>query len=66
MGKGSDGVEEFTRRAVEEAGVFFLPSSVYRSDLTPVPENCLRIGFGRLHVPEGLTALRNWLRRNGV
>ncbi len=62
--KGADGVEEFTRRVVEEAGVFFLPSSVYRSDLTPVPENCLRIGFGRLHVPEGLTALRNWLRRN--
>lgn len=64
--KGADGVEEFTRRVVEEAGVFFLPSSVYRSDLTPVPENCLRIGFGRLHVPEGLTALDNWLRRNGV
>lgn len=64
--KGADGVEEFTRRVVEEAGVFFLPSSVYRSDLTPVPENCLRIGFGRLHVPEGVTALRNWLLRNGV
>ncbi|WP_349436584.1 aminotransferase class I/II-fold pyridoxal phosphate-dependent enzyme [Pararhizobium sp. A13] len=64
--KGADGVEEFTRRVVEEAGVFFLPSSVYHSDLTPVPENCLRIGFGRLHVPEGLTVLRNWLQRNGA
>ncbi|WP_085995038.1 aminotransferase class I/II-fold pyridoxal phosphate-dependent enzyme [Rhizobium giardinii] len=64
--RGADGVEEFTKRVVEEAGVFFLPSSVYRSDLTPVPENCLRIGFGRRHVPEGLTALRNWLRRNNV
>ncbi|WP_436082931.1 aminotransferase class I/II-fold pyridoxal phosphate-dependent enzyme [Pararhizobium sp. LjRoot235] len=64
--RGADGVEEFTRRVVEEAGVFFLPSSVYRSDLTPVPENCLRIGFGRLHVPEGLIALRNWLRCNRV
>ncbi|WP_431028795.1 aminotransferase class I/II-fold pyridoxal phosphate-dependent enzyme [Rhizobium herbae] len=64
--RGADGVEEFTRRVVEEAGVFFLPSSVYRSDLTPVPENCLRIGFGRQHVPEGLTALRNWLRRTNV
>ena len=64
--RGADGVEEFTKRVVEEAGVFFLPSSVYRSDLTPVPENCLRIGFGRLHVPEGVTALRNWLLRNGV
>lgn len=64
--KGADGVEEFTRRVVEEAGVFFLPSSVYRSDLTPVPENCLRIGFGRVHVPEGITALRNWLQRNSA
>jgi len=64
--KGADGVEEFTRRVVEEAGVFFLPSSVYRSDLTPVPENCLRIGFGRLHVPEGVTVLRNWLQRNSA
>lgn len=63
---GADGVEEFTRRIVEKAGVFFLPSSVYRSDLTPVPENCLRIGFGRLHVPEGLTTLRNWLRRDAA
>ncbi|KQY12590.1 aminotransferase class I/II-fold pyridoxal phosphate-dependent enzyme [Rhizobium sp. Root482] len=64
--KGADGVETFTRRLVEEAGVFFLPSSVYRSDLTDVPENCLRVGFGRLHVPEGITALRNWLNRNGL
>jgi hypothetical protein len=46
--------------------VFFLPSSVYRSELTPVPENCLRVGFGRLHVPEGIAVLRNWLNRNSV
>jgi hypothetical protein len=44
---GDDSVEKFTRRVVEEAGVFFLPSSVYRSDLTPVPENGLHLGFGR-------------------
>jgi aspartate/methionine/tyrosine aminotransferase len=64
--KGAEGVEAFTQRLVEEAGVFFLPSSVYRSDLTAVPENCLRVGFGRLHVPDGIVALRNWLNRNGV
>ena len=64
--KGADGVEAFTQRLVEEAGVFFLPSSVYRSDLTPVPDDCLRIGFGRLHVPEGIAALRNWLTRNSL
>lgn len=63
---GPGGVEDFARRVVEEAGVLFLPASVYRSDLNPVPESCLRIGFGRRNLPEGLTALRNWLKRNGV
>ena len=59
--RGAEGVEEFTRRLVEESGVLFLPSSIYRSELGPVPENCLRVGFGRSHVPKGLVALRNWL-----
>jgi aspartate/methionine/tyrosine aminotransferase len=58
--KGPEGGEEFTRRLVEESGVLFLPSSIYRSELGPVPENCLRVGFGRSHVPKGLMALRNW------
>jgi aspartate/methionine/tyrosine aminotransferase len=62
--KGADGVEEFTRRLVEESGVLFLPSSIYRSELGPVPENCLRVGFGRLHVPQGVAALRSWLELN--
>jgi len=62
--KGVEGVEEFTRRLVEESGVLFLPSSIYRSELGPVPENCLRVGFGRSHVPKGLTALRNWFELN--
>ena len=59
--KGAEGVEEFTRRLVEESGVLFLPSSIYRSELGPVPENCLRVGFGRSHIPKGLLELRNWL-----
>jgi hypothetical protein len=46
--------------------VFFLPSSVYRSELNTVPENCLRVGFGRSHVPEGIAAFRNWLMRNAA
>jgi aspartate/methionine/tyrosine aminotransferase len=58
--KGTEGVEEFTRRLVEECGVLFLPSSLYRSELGPVPENCLRVGFGRKQVAAGLTALREW------
>jgi aspartate/methionine/tyrosine aminotransferase len=67
--RGAEGVEEFTRRLVEEEGVLeegvlFLPSSLYRSELGAVPENCLRVGFGRLHVPAGLAALRQWMERN--
>ncbi|HEY1312703.1 MAG TPA: aminotransferase class I/II-fold pyridoxal phosphate-dependent enzyme [Steroidobacteraceae bacterium] len=61
---GAEGVEEFTRRLLEESGVLFLPSSVYRSELGPVPENCLRVGFGRAHVPAGVAALRGWLEEN--
>jgi len=62
--KGDDGVEEFTRRLVEESGVLLLPSSVYRSELGRVPDNCFRIGFGHLHVPQGLAAMRGWLDLN--
>jgi aspartate/methionine/tyrosine aminotransferase len=62
--KGVDGVEEFTRRLVEEAGVLLLPSSIYRSELGPVPANCFRVGFGRSQVPEGVAAWRQWLERN--
>ncbi len=62
--RGAEGVEEFTRRLVEESGVLFLPSSLYRSELGPVPENCLRVGFGRMQVAAGLTVLREWLQRN--
>jgi aspartate/methionine/tyrosine aminotransferase len=60
--KGAEGVEEFTRRLVEGSGVLFLPSSLYRSELGPVPENCLRVGFGRSHVPAGFAVLRKWLQ----
>ena len=62
--RGAEGVEEFARRVVEESGVLFLPSSLYRSELGPVPENCLRVGFGRSHVPAGLAVLRKWLDEN--
>jgi aspartate/methionine/tyrosine aminotransferase len=62
--KGAEGVEEFTRRLVEESGVLFLPSSIYRSELGPVPDNCLRVGFGRSHVPAGLAVLRQWFEVN--
>ena len=62
--KGRDGVEEFTRRLVEEAGVLLLPSSLYASELGPVPNDCLRVGFGKLRVAQSITALRRWLEHN--
>jgi aspartate/methionine/tyrosine aminotransferase len=61
--KGADGVETFTRQLVEEAGVLLLPSSVYRSELAPVPADRFRIGFGRASMATGLSVMRDWLTR---
>jgi aspartate/methionine/tyrosine aminotransferase len=62
--KGKDGVETFCRRLAEEIGVVLLPASIYQSALTPTPSDRFRIGFGRSYVPEGLAAMRAWLRGN--
>jgi len=62
--KGRDGVEAFTQRLVEEAGVLFLPASIFRSELNEVPSDCLRVGYGRANVPEGLAAMRGWMERS--
>lgn len=59
--RGGDGAEVFTRRLVEEAGVLFLPSSIYRSELGEAPRDCFRIGYGRAHVPAGIAAMREWI-----
>lgn len=61
--KGSDGVERFTERLVEEAGVLLLPSSIYRSELGPVAQDHFRIGFGRSNMADGLAVFRDWLIR---
>ncbi|MEM9599033.1 MAG: pyridoxal phosphate-dependent aminotransferase [Acidobacteriota bacterium] len=55
--KGSQGVEEFCRSLVEESGVLFLPSSIYRSELGPTPTDRFRLGFGRRGLDEGLAVL---------
>lgn len=62
--KGPEGVERFTERLVEETGVLLLPSSIYRSELGPVPQDHFRIGFGRANLAEGLAVFRDWLMRN--
>jgi aspartate/methionine/tyrosine aminotransferase len=64
--KGREGVEAFTARMVEECGVLLLPSSVFRSDLAPVPDDCVRVGFGRSHVPRGVAVMRDWLRQRPI
>ena len=59
--KGADGVEAFTRRLVEEAGVLLLPASIYRSELGETPRDRFRVGFGRGNMAEALGAFRKFL-----
>ena len=62
--KGGDGVERFTERLVEDSGVLLLPSSIYRSELGPVPQDYFRIGFGRSGMGQGLAVFGDWLTRS--
>jgi aspartate/methionine/tyrosine aminotransferase len=59
---GADGVEELCTRLVEEAGVLLLPASIYRSELTPTPDDHFRIGIGRRDPQPALDAFAAWLR----
>lgn len=61
--KGPEGVEQFAERLVQETGVLLLPASIYQSQLTPVPPDRFRIGYGRRNLGAGLAALREWLER---
>lgn len=61
---GEDGVESFAKNLIEKAGVLLLPASIYHSDLTPVPQDRFRIGFGRTGISEGLDAMRAYIRQN--
>ena len=63
--KGSDGVEQFCRTLVEEAGVLLLPASVYQSELTETPTDRFRIGYGRANTAEGLDTMRRHLANGG-
>lgn len=51
--------ESFCRSLLEERGVLLLPSSIYTSELTEIPHDHFRIGFGRDAVfKAGLEAMR--------
>ena len=52
--KGSEGVEQFCRSLVEESGILFLPSTIYKSELGETPTDRFRLGFGRKGLDEGL------------
>lgn len=54
---GADGVEDFARTLVEDAGVFVLPSTIYSSDLGPTPTDRFRIGAGRRGLDAGIDAM---------
>jgi aspartate/methionine/tyrosine aminotransferase len=55
--KGAEGVEAFASRLVEESGVLVLPSTIYSSALGPTPRNRFRLGYGRIGLDEGLSAM---------
>jgi aspartate/methionine/tyrosine aminotransferase len=61
---GSEGVETFCRRLVEEAGIVLLPASIYQSSLNPVAPDRFRIGFGRTYTKDGLNEMRKFLTKN--
>ncbi|OPA97557.1 aminotransferase [Pseudomonas fluorescens] len=59
---GAEGVEVFCNELVERTGVLLLPSSIYHSELGPVPQDRFRIGYGRAHMEEGLGVFADYLR----
>lgn len=60
---GEEGADVFCEQVLQESGVLLLPPKVYTSPLIETPQDRFRIGFGRKHVEEGLTALRQYLLR---
>ena len=60
---GAEGVEEFCRRLVEEAGVLLLPSTIYRSEVGPSCPDRFRLGYGRRDLDEGLAAMADHIDR---
>jgi aspartate/methionine/tyrosine aminotransferase len=61
--KGADGVENFTQRLLEDAGVLLLPGSIYSSELGPTPTDRFRIGFGRAGIDQGIAAMDTHLQQ---
>lgn len=60
---GDDGVEDFCRALLAEAGVVLLPANIFASALAEVPADRFRIGLGRRNPEPALAALAEFLRR---
>jgi aspartate/methionine/tyrosine aminotransferase len=59
------GGEAFCRKLIEESGILLLPSSIYASELTDVPQDHFRIGFGRGRMfKEGVVAMRRHFEKH--
>jgi aspartate/methionine/tyrosine aminotransferase len=63
---GSNGVEDFTARLVDQVGVLLMPASAFHSELGATPQDRFRIGFGRRDLPETLTVLRDFLDNRSI
>ncbi|WP_086826569.1 aminotransferase class I/II-fold pyridoxal phosphate-dependent enzyme [Allokutzneria sp. NRRL B-24872] len=59
---GAQGIEEFCGRLVEETGVLLVPSTIFSSELTPVPVDRFRVGVGRSDPEPALAAFAQWLK----
>ncbi|MCW8876690.1 MAG: aminotransferase class I/II-fold pyridoxal phosphate-dependent enzyme [Kangiellaceae bacterium] len=61
---GKNGVENFCKRLIEEAGVLLLPASIYRSELMHTPADRFRVGFGRENIESGLAQMSKFIASN--
>jgi len=64
--KGTEGVETFTQKLVEDSGVLVLPSSVYSSTLNSTPSDRFRIGLGREGLDEGLAVMQEHIEKHNL
>jgi len=62
--KGTEGVEVFTQKLVEDSGVLLLPSSIFRSTLGDTPSDRFRIGLGREGLDEGLEVMQTHIEKH--
>ena len=55
--------DDFARRLLDQTGILVVPSTVYASPHAPVPDNYIRLGFGRGHVAEAAGVFAAWLSK---